>query len=153
MVCRGKETKTTYLTKGMKIIMKRQKKIIVSILAAAFVIGGTTCYADSVSKMLYTNETHVTTDALGNSTGKYRIVANNNKKSEYAVEVYLFAGKTSSNLPFKATKIVMGADNTIHDETVKVSRKDYPVARAYIYGNNKLNPKKGCIAATTIMNK
>ena len=45
--------------KGIKIIMKRQKKIIASVLAAAFLIGGTTCYAGSAGSMLNPDQLYV----------------------------------------------------------------------------------------------
>lgn len=93
--------KSIYLTKGMRIIMKRQKKIIASILAAAFVIGGSTCYAGSVYSMLYSDQSSVKTAILGNTTGKYRIVSNNNKNSKHAVELFLYKGKDSDDLKKK----------------------------------------------------
>ena len=139
--------------KGIKIIMKRQKKIIASVLAAAFLIGGTTCYAGSAGSMLNPDQLYVSTAILGNTTGTYRFTSTNSKSSRYCVEAYLFTGKTSAKLPHVAKKYVMSADLKAHSEDVKVSRKNYTVAKASTYGNMKDHPKRDCIASTIISNQ
>lgn len=139
--------------KGMKIIMKIQKKIIASVLAAAFLIGGTTCYAGRVGSMLNTNQTSVSTAVLGNTTGTYRFTSTNSKSSRYAAEAYMYVGKNSSSLTYNIKKYTMGADLKAHSSDVKVSKKSYTAAQAYTYGNVKSNPQRGCIVSTLISNQ
>ncbi len=138
--------------KGMKIIMKRHKKVIASVLAAAFLIGGTTCYAGRVGSMLNADQTSVSTAILGNTTGTYRFTSTNSKTSKYCAESYMYAGKDSAHLTYKVWKYTMSADMKAHSKDLKVSRGSYTVARAYTYGNLKSNPKSGCIVSTLISN-
>lgn len=133
-------------------MMKRQRKIIASILAAAFLIGGTTCYAGSVSTSLSPNQTSVETAILGNTTGTYRFTSTNGKTSMYAVEAYLYAGSNSSNITYEAKKHTMSPDLQAHSDDVGLSRKYYTVAKACTYGNTKKQPKTGCVASTQIRN-
>lgn len=137
----------------MKIIMKRHKKVIASVLAAAFLIGGTTCYAGSTGSMLNPDQSSVSTAVLGNTTGTYRFTSTNSKSSRYAAEAYLYVGKNSASLTYNVKKYTMSPDLRAHSSDVKVSKKSYTTAKAYTYGNTKSNPQKGCIVSTLISNQ
>ncbi len=109
--------------KGMRIVMKRQKKVIASVLASAFLIGGTTCYAGSTGSMLNPDQSSVSTAVLGNTTGTYRFTSTNSKSSRYAAEAYLYVGKNSASLTYNVKKYTRSPDLRAHSSDVKVSKK------------------------------
>lgn len=133
--------------------MKKQKKIIASFLTAAFLIGGTTCYAASVGCTLTADKRSVSTAILGNTTGTYRFTSSNSKLSKYSAEAYMYAAKDSASAATCIKKYTMSADLVAHISDIKVSKKNYTLAKAYTFGNIKSNPLKGCMASTILSNK
>lgn len=131
------------------------KKKLLAFLMCGLVLGGCAIpnvYAASAGVSLFTDETTDQTAWIGNSSGHFRVVGAVNSISAYSVEFDLVGAATSNSTGgvLKSSSVLPG-DNL--DYTKYNVSSSYSVGQVILYGNNKNNPKKNCIASTFISNE